>query len=82
MRLKQRESNLAVPLLNSPSDAAENQSLNTTLSWENDPNSDAFRVQIASDETFQSLVVDTLLSQNQLAALKLNSNQQFYWRVQ
>jgi subtilisin-like proprotein convertase family protein len=80
--LKQRESNLAVPLLNSPSDAAENQSLNTTLSWENDPNSDAFRVQIASDETFQSLVVDTLLSQNQLAALKLNSNQQFYWRVQ
>ena len=45
-------------------------------------NADNTKVQVALDDTFQNTVVDTLVRQNSLSLSKLDSNTNYYWRIQ
>ena len=82
LQLNQRESSFEIPVLLSPLDEAEGESLTPELSWEPNVNADNTKVQVALDDTFQNTVVDTLVRQNSLSLSKLDSNTNYYWRIQ
>ena len=79
--LNQRESFLESPLLKSPLNKSENQSISPKLIWESNLNADTYRLQVALEASFQNKILDTIVSQNQFTASGLISNKRYYWRV-
>ena len=82
IELNQRESSFEIPRLLSPPDDTERESLTPELSWENNTNSNQTKVQVALDDSFQNIVLDTLVIRNTLLLSKLNSNTNYFWRIQ
>ncbi len=80
--LEQRNGEIGTAYILSPENNSNNVSLNPVLSWESDSNIDNSRIQIANDQDFQSLVIDTILTSSQFQLGKLKSETNYYWRIQ
>ena len=79
--LNQRDSYLDKPLLETPLNNSENQSVSPDLIWKSNFNADTYQLQIALDNFFQNKILDTVVNQNQFTPLNLDSNKRYYWRV-
>ncbi|MEK9612445.1 MAG: zinc-dependent metalloprotease family protein [Flavobacteriaceae bacterium] len=82
IRLNQRSKLDTAPLIQSPANESLNESVNPELVWEESINYDQFRVQMALEDNFQNLIVDTLITNSSLNVEGLNSKTYYYWRVQ
>ena len=80
--LKQRTPAFEPASLVAPANGAESESLRPLLIWSLDANVDQTRVQLATDETFQNMILDTLSNQTQLKTPNLTAQTQYYWRIQ
>ena len=80
--LKQRENINIPPLLIAPENQALKQKLSSELIWEDSINNDNYRLQLAQEESFLNILLDTLTPLNQLNLKNLNENTQYFWRVQ
>lgn len=67
-------------ILISPNDGATNLPLNTSFSWNQATNADAYEIQVATDVAFSNTTfIDTVTSLNTIPALDFNTN--YFWRV-
>jgi hypothetical protein len=74
----------AVPVLVTPSNGATDVSLTPLMDWNNVASASSYRIQIASDAAFTTLIKDTsgiLTSQYQVLPGALSVNTVYYWRV-
>jgi large repetitive protein len=72
----------SVPLLTAPSNGAVNQATSLTLSWGSVTGASSYRVQVATDNSFNNLVVDdanVVLTSKQISGL--SNSTQYFWRV-
>lgn len=72
------------PQLLAPTNGAAGQSVTPTLTWQNAPTAESYRIQIARDLSFTDIIYD----QNGLTSNEhsipnglLNNNSQYFWRV-
>ncbi|MCC6550072.1 MAG: hypothetical protein IT279_08390, partial [Ignavibacteriaceae bacterium] len=72
----------AVPALTAPADLATGQSLTPALSWGSVLGATEYRVQLASDAGFVSILVDTVTAATSYAVYtNLSHFTQYYWQV-
>ncbi len=71
----------APPVLVSPADAATNQPVNITLTWNASTGADDYRLQLAFDNAFTLLVTDLYTSETTRNLSGLTDNTSYYWRV-
>ncbi len=70
------------PDLVSPADGADSLSRNVTVEWDTVSNADQYGLQVATDSSFDSRVIDTLsLQNNEFTASDLNYGQVYFWKV-
>jgi photosystem II stability/assembly factor-like uncharacterized protein len=74
---------VAAPTLLSPPNGATNQTLTPNLDWNDVFGTQGYKVIIAVDSFFNTLVLDTTITPSQLTipAGKLNGSTTYYWRV-
>jgi surface protein len=63
-----------------PQNNSTNQTLTPTLSWNSEPNSQSYRVQVSTDN-FSTIVVDQQVTQTSLTTPQLSHSTQYSWRV-
>ncbi len=80
--LEQRNDEIENADILAPENNSNNVSLNPILSWMSDSNIDNSRIQIAIDQDFQSLVIDTTLASSQFQLSKLQPSTKYFWRIQ
>ena len=80
--LKQRSDTYDELNLLEPINEQANVSLSPILSWEKGSNIDLSRVQISENLSFESLVLDSLITSSELQTQKLSPSTKYYWRVQ
>lgn len=72
----------AVPVLSAPADGATGQSLTPALSWGSVLGATVYRVQLASDAGFTSILADTVTAATSYAVYTgLTNFTQYYWQV-
>jgi len=72
----------ATPVLRTPANNATNQALSLTLQWDSVAGAATYRVQVATDTLFASLVVnDSTVATKSKAVSGLLYNNKYYWRV-
>ncbi len=72
----------AAPALLSPGDNANNVPVNPTLSWNASAGASSYQLQVATNAAFTSTVVDqSNLAATSFTASGLQSNTQYFWRV-
>ena len=70
------------PLLYSPQNGTEAESVNPTLSWEQVSNASLYELQVAYDSLFSSPVfTDVWLAENSKQLANLFNNTRYFWRV-
>ncbi len=73
---------VAAPVLQSPANGANNQSVNPTLSWNAAANSIEYELDLASDAAFNSIIESvTTPSLSHIVQTSLSNNTQYFWRV-
>jgi YVTN family beta-propeller protein len=71
-----------VPVLFSPTNGAIAQSISPTLTWSTSNIAVAYRVQVALDSLYSSIVLDdSVVTSGSLAAAGLSNASTYYWRV-
>lgn len=74
----------APPNLLLPANSSVNQSFTPFFDWDDPPTATTYRLQISSNPGFTSLLYDTSginISEKQCPPMVLNTNTQYYWRV-
>lgn len=71
----------AAPALSSPADTATDVALNPTLAWNASSGADNYRIQIATDVGFGSIVSDVIGLTSTSYAPSLVAATQYFWRV-
>ncbi|MEO5558037.1 MAG: S8 family serine peptidase, partial [Dokdonella sp.] len=72
----------AIPTLGTPADGAGNVSQTPTLTWEPSAQASSYRVEVATDEAFATIIATATVTDTAwTVATSLNSNTQYYWRV-
>ncbi|MCI0707642.1 MAG: FG-GAP-like repeat-containing protein [Ignavibacteriae bacterium] len=72
----------AVPTLVSPADAVTNQPRTITLNWDVSLGAASYRIQISTDNSFTTTLVDTSgMTGTAYTAFNLAANTTYYWRV-
>ncbi len=74
-------SNYAQPVLQLPVDGAVNVTLNPTLQWDAVVGATDYRLQVATDNLFNSVVYDQNLGNVTSQSVSLNVGTQYFWRV-
>lgn len=74
-------SKYAQPVLQSPVDGAVNVTLNPTLQWDAVAGATDYRLQVATDNLFSSVVYDQNLGNVTSQSVSLNDGTQYFWRV-
>ncbi|MEX1275436.1 MAG: FG-GAP-like repeat-containing protein [Bacteroidota bacterium] len=70
------------PTLASPADAATNQSRNVLLSWNASTGATSYRIQVSTDNTFATSLVDSSgITGTAFATLNLAVSTTYHWRV-
>ena len=73
---------LAAPALATPANGATNVSITPTLTWNTVTGATTYRLQLATDSAFASIVLtDSTLTITQRAVGPLSNNVKYYWRV-
>ena len=80
--LKQRSDTYDELNLLEPINEQANVSLSPVLSWEKGSNIDLSRVQLSKNLSFESLILDSLITSSELQTQKLSPSTQYYWRIQ
>ena len=80
--LNQRSSELTPANLLLPENNSELVNINPILQWDDDLNTDRSRIQLAHDADFENIVLDTLVSSQQLQVRNLEGAALYYWRIQ
>jgi Leucine-rich repeat (LRR) protein len=75
------DNNTTVTLV-SPSDGAGSQSTSPSLDWESVSGINEYQVQLATDNSFSSPVVNETVSQTSYDVSSLDYSQTYYWRVE
>lgn len=71
-----------IPILATPTNGATNQPLNLTLRWRRAQGASTYRIQVATDSGFVSLVVnDSTVADTSKQMSSLTANTKYYWRV-
>jgi hypothetical protein len=70
-----------VPELVSPANASIELPINVSLSWKTAPRAVEYVLEVAGDNTFNELVIDSTLSDTTLEAIGLDYLTDYYWRV-
>jgi|GEM_PF-5432014 hypothetical protein len=71
----------ATPVSIYPDDNKLNVPTSSTFSWFNVQYSDSFNIQIAMDDFFSNLVVDSTVADTSVAVSNLNYSTNYFWRV-
>lgn len=72
----------ATPILVAPSNGATNQSINPTLSWNASTGATSYRLQVATNQTFTSVVFDDLtITAIYKMVTGLSYSTTYYWRI-
>ncbi|WP_304038270.1 T9SS type A sorting domain-containing protein, partial [Mesonia mobilis] len=74
-------SSLETPDLLTPSNEQTGVNQNPVLTWEELPNANTYQLQIASDEQFIAIIVDTETENNTYAFTESQLNTNYFWRV-
>jgi len=69
------------PTLMSPNDNAVGISKDTTLTWDGVFNANSYRVQVSTDQTFASMIIDSTVRTASINVYGLMNNTKYYWRV-
>lgn len=69
------------PKLLSPASNADNLENNVNLIWEPVPFANSYRLQLSSNLTFSSIIIDTIISSTELTVNNLQTNRRYFWRV-
>ncbi|MCX7736567.1 MAG: T9SS type A sorting domain-containing protein [Candidatus Kapabacteria bacterium] len=69
------------PKLLSPPSNTDTIQNNVTLSWEAVPFANSYRLQLSSNLTFSSIILDTIISSTELTVSNLIENRRYFWRV-
>ena len=64
-----------------PADGAVDVAADVTLTWDADANAQDYLVEIATDNTFATIVESSTVQTNAYMATALAANTQYYWRV-
>jgi hypothetical protein len=64
-----------------PDNGAINQPTALRLIWVSIPEVLGYRIQLATNDHFQNLILDSILTENQIEVLSLNNKTDYYWRV-
>ncbi len=72
-----------VPVLVSPANAAQNQPVLPTFRWNRQPTADAYRLQVAADTNFKTVVFnDTSITDTMKQLIQMLQNDtKYFWRV-
>jgi uncharacterized repeat protein (TIGR02543 family) len=74
--------NPQAPTLVSPSNGATGQPISLTLRWNKVPSATGYTVQVATDNAFNTLIVqDSTFADTSLSVLRLANYTAYYWRV-
>jgi choice-of-anchor B domain-containing protein len=68
-------------LLSSPDDVSEVDAMPVLFDWAMDENADSYHLEVASDITFTTIVVDEVLTTNTYNWTSIVDNGIYYWRV-
>jgi len=79
--LQVRSSNFTALNLTSPADGASDVSLAEVLLWDADTNASSYDVEIASDNTFTTIVSSGNVTTNSYEATNLAGTTEYFWRV-
>ncbi|WP_304157572.1 T9SS type A sorting domain-containing protein, partial [Mesonia mobilis] len=75
------DTSLEAPILLTPTNGATDVNLNPVITWEELPNANSYQLQIATDEQFNSIVVDTEVEENTYNFSESEFENTYYWRV-
>jgi subtilisin-like proprotein convertase family protein len=64
-----------------PSQNLNDVATNSTFSWQPNSNATSYRLQIASDQAFQNIVLNELVDETQFSVTGLLPSSAYYWRV-
>jgi hypothetical protein len=67
--------------LSSPANSATNVSVNEILRWSEDENPTSYEVEVASDNTFTTIVSSGIVTRNSYNLTNLTADTQYFWRV-
>jgi Secretion system C-terminal sorting domain len=71
-----------VPVLITPANEVTNQPINISLNWNSVPLATKYGVQVSTDSTFSTLIInDTTVTTNSRAVNGLLNSTKYYWRV-
>ncbi len=65
----------------SPANNSSSQDLEAELSWDGNLNSVSYQLQIATDDLFNNIIDDSVISETSFQSSNLENNQRYYWRV-
>jgi hypothetical protein len=74
-------SNNAITTLSTPADTSQNVSLDPLLTWVANTNATKYRVQVSTDVSFATTLIDTYTFNTSYTAINLDANTTYYWRV-
>lgn len=70
------------PVLLTPEHESQNVAVDTSLTWQSDSRATAYHLQLAADEFYSDLVLDTVLTETSFPLpFALNHDQNYFWRV-
>ncbi len=75
------DANFGTQTLNTPADLATGQSTSVILNWTANPAATSYDVQVATDNTFASIISNTNVATNTTSVSGLSNNTIYYWRV-
>lgn len=79
--VKMRENNLQTPTLLLPIDNKINASINGLLTWNLDSKDLDYKVEISESESFDSIIIDKIISEAKFYYSNLKYGTKYYWRI-
>ncbi|MDR9414829.1 MAG: Ig-like domain-containing protein [Gracilimonas sp.] len=70
-----------LPVLELPQDGSTDVDTALTLEWQNVTNAAEYRVQVSTDNSFSTIITDSVLTTSSVFITSLNFNTTYHWRV-
>lgn len=69
------------PTLLSPPTNSDTVQMNVSLKWESVPFANSYRLQLSTNLTFSTIIIDTIVSVTYFEVKNLQENRRYFWRV-